>query len=253
MGPEADGAMVVASKPQNTKDGLAILVVEPDDATANAISLELARERYRLVIVRSGQQAIDSLTIVEPALVLLELALPDMGGLALCGHIHARDNSVIILVSGSGSEAEALASFEAGADGYLTKPYRWRELTARIAAVLRRRPPSLPRDGSVLVVGDIELDPGRHEVRVGGRLVTFPLREFQLLRALLSSPGKVWTREALMQRIWGEMPPSGTKSVDVHIKRIRARIENDPSHPIRLLTVRGVGYTYASPPNRMRP
>lgn len=252
-GAELNGAVGVRAWSTELEEHATILVVEPDEAIISTLILELARERYRLVVARSGHEAIDTLAQAEPRLVMLALTLPDMGGLDVCAYIQTQASVPIVLVSGTGLEGEALASFQAGADGYLTKPYRWRELTARVGAALRRSPPVSRRDGGVWIVGDIELDAGRHEVRVGGRLVVFPLREFELLQALLSSAGKTWTREALMQRIWGETPLSGTKSVDVHVKRIRTRIEDDPSRPTRLLTVRGVGYKYAIADAPQRP
>lgn len=185
---------------------------------------------------------------LEPSLVLLELKLPDMEGLRLCEQIRVRDSPPIILIACGGSEAETLAGFEAGADGYVTKPYRLRELSARIHAALRRAPPSVPLDLMVLTVGDVTLDPSRHEVRVGGSKVDMPLREFELLNLFMTNPGKVLTREALMRRIWGRTPPSGTKSLDVHVRRIRAKIDGDQPSPSRIVTVRGVGYKYAAPP-----
>ena len=149
------------------------------------------------------------------------------------------------MVSDTYSETDIVASLEAGADLHLIKPIRGRELAARIGAALRRcEQTPARRVGRVFVVGDVTLDADRHEVWVGARPLDLPMREFQVLEALVGSAGKVWTKEALMRRVWGETPPSGTKSLGVHISRLRARIENDPSSPTRILTVRGTGYTY---------
>ena len=223
-----------------------ILIVEPDKATAVRVTGVLVQEHYQTVSAETGRDAVALLAEVDPNLVLMEWALPDMAGLDLCRYIRAQGTIPVIVASESCSEGDAVASLEAGADGFLTKPYRWRELVARVGAALRRSPRSIRRrDGHVHVVGDITLDADRHEVWVGSREVELPLREFQVLEALLATAGKVWTREALMRRVWGETPASGTKSLAVHVARLRARIEDNPSSPTRILTVRGVGYSYA--------
>lgn len=185
----------------------------------------------------------------DPNLALISFELPDMSGLGLCRHVRAQSSQAVIFVAGLDAEAESLASYGEGADGYIRKPYRLRELDARIKAALRHSPATDQLDGSAITVGDVTLDLERHKVLVRGRVVELPLREFELLSFLLTHPGKVWTREALMRRIWGETPPSGTKSLDVHVRRIRGRIEEFPSRPSRILTVRGVGYRYAAPVN----
>ena len=225
-----------------------ILIVEPDEATLASAVTALGL-RFRTVATRSGQEAIGHLSEAEVDLVLVASALPDMGGACLCRHIRAHATSPVVIVAGQDTEADALASFTAGADGYVAKPYRLRELDARVHAALRRAPVRVRHDGEAIVVGDVTLNPERHEVRVRDRVVELPLREFQLLSVLLGQPGKIWSREALMRRIWVETPPSGTKSLDVHVRRIRGRIEDDPSRPSRILTVRGVGYRYAVPVN----
>lgn len=223
-----------------------VLVVQPDADVAEDLALMLALEGFRPVVVRSGAEALTRMATVDPSVVLVDFDLPDSGGgPGLCRQIRAQSGPPVIVLSRSDGEASVLASFDAGAADYMHQLSRLRELAARIRAALRRSPAPLRRHGEVLVVGDLELDVERHEVRVGGRAVKLPLREFQLLRVLLSSPGKTWTRLALMRRVWGETPPSGTKSLDVHVKRIRARIETDPAAPARILTVRGVGYRYA--------
>jgi len=188
-----------------------ILVVEPDELTACGLSEMLVSEGFLPVVARNGGDAISQLREVGPGLVLMEWALPDMGGLALCRYIRAQGTVPVVVVSDSSSEAETVASLDAGADVYLNKPVRERELVARIGAALRRSAQSPPRrDGKVFVVGDVTLDADRHEVWVGARSVDLPMREFQVLEALVASAGKVWTREALMRRVWGETPLAST-------------------------------------------
>jgi len=227
--------------------GQRILLVEPDQEMARSVAYSLERWSFQLIAAGTGREALSALATSEPTLVLLELVLPDMDGLDLCRQLRARADLPILVVSRHVSEAEALASFAAGADGYITKPYRLMELGARIRAALRRSPRPVLPDDSVLTVGDVTLNAGRHEVLVGGKTIEMPLREFELLSLLLSSPGKVWTRETLMRRLWRETPPSGTKSLDVHVRRIRARIESNSPTRSRIVTVRGVGYKYEMP------
>jgi len=223
-----------------------ILIVEPDERTATGVVGVLGRG-VRALTAQSGGDAIARLGHTDPALVLLAFALPDMPGLALCSHIRRHVPRSVVFVSGCQPEVEAPAAYAAGADGYLLKPYRLRELDARIQAAVRRAPAPAPLDSGAMTVGDVTLSPRSHEVRVRGRVVPLPLREFELLSVLLARPGKIWGREALMRRVWVETPPSGTKSLDVHVRRIRGKIENEPSRPTRILTVRGVGYQYAVP------
>lgn len=230
-----------------------VLVVEPDDESVALITGALAG-RFRTVPAGSGADALAQVERLQPDLVVISFALPDMDALELCRRVVARPSSPVVLMSGADPESEVLPTYTAGADGYLAQPFRLREVEARINAALRRLPPAANAADGRLVGGDVAVDLERHEVMVRGHLVRLPLREFELLALLIASPGRVWTREALVRRVWGETPASGTKSVDVHVGRIRARIEEDPSTPTRILTVRGVGYRYvawqaaASPP-----
>jgi len=223
-----------------------ILVVEPHEPTAMSVAAILGTG-FRTFTARSGREGIVCLKKTEPNLVLLALLLPDMEGLDLCRFIGSQPSPPVVFVAGRDVESNALASYAAGADGYLPTPYRLREVDARIRAALRRAPATVAHHGEVITAGEVTLSHESHEVRVRGRLVELPLREFELLGVLLARPGKIWGRDALMARIWGERPASGTKSLDVHVRRIRGRIEDDPSRPTRILTVRGVGYQYAVP------
>ena len=223
-----------------------ILVVEPEMVTADDLVEILRRTGYRSRVVGTAEEAIALLAGFKPDLVLVEWSLPDLEATALCRYIRARSDIPVLIASATQEEGAVMASLEAGADGFLTKPFgRW-ELPARLEAALRRSNRGRWRTGAgAYVVGDLTVDVERHEVWLGGRKVVLPLREFQLLEVLVASPGKVWTREALMQRLWGETPSSGTKSLAMHVSRLRARIEDEPSSPKRLLTVRGSGYVYA--------
>lgn len=231
-----------------TKPGTrTILLVEPDEQTVASINDALALG-LRVVVAQTPEDAIARLATFEPNLVLLPFVLPGLGGIGLCRYIRMHSDTSVIFVSGVDPDGEALPSYAAGADGYIRKPYRMRELEARIQAALRHSAGEGP-ESTAITVGDVTLDLERHVVQVRGRVVALPLREFQVLSVLLNSPGKVWSRQALMRRVWTEMPASGTKSLDVHVRRIRARIEEDPSAPSRVLTVRGVGYRYALTPD----
>jgi two-component system response regulator RegX3 len=178
--------------------------------------------------------------------VLLDVMLPQMSGVDVCREIRTRSQVPIIMVTARNSEIDAVVGLEVGADDYITKPFRLRELVARVRAALRRGP-TADRDApsvDVVEVGDVRLDAGRHEVFVRGDLVALPLKEFELLETLLLNAGRVLTRDVLIDRVWGPNYYGDTKTLDVHVKRLRAKIEADPAHPVRLVTVRGVGYRY---------
>jgi len=175
--------------------------------------------------------------------------LPRMSGLDVCREIRRRSKVPIIMVSARGSEIDTVVGLEVGADDYVTKPYRLRELVARMRAVLRRAAADAPPDGTApLVAGDVALDPDRHEVTVRGQPVRLPLKEFELLEVLLENVGRVVTRDALIDRVWGLDYVGDTKTLDVHVKRLRAKIEPDPSAPARIVTIRGLGYKYEKQP-----
>jgi len=223
-----------------------VLLVEPDARERDCV-VGILGQGAQVIAARTGQEAIDQLSKRDASLVLLMSSLPDMSVLDLCRRVREGATPPMVFIGGFDTETEVLASYAAGADGYITKPISLRELDARIQAALRRAPAAIPYDDAAITVGDITLSPGSHEVWVRGRAVQLPLREFELLSVLMARPGKIWNRGALMRRLWAETPPSGTKSLDVHIGRIRARIEHDPARPTRIVTVRGVGYQYAAP------
>jgi two-component system response regulator RegX3 len=175
--------------------------------------------------------------------------LPKMSGIDVCRQLRKRSQVPIIMVTAKSSEIDTVVGLEVGADDYIAKPYRLRELVARMRAVLRRAP--LDRAGELsegaLVVGDINLDPEQHEVFIKGEHVALPLKEFELLHLLLANAGRVLPRETLIDRVWGSDYVGDTKTLDVHVKRLRAKIEDDPAHPKKIVTIRGLGYKYEKP------
>jgi two-component system response regulator RegX3 len=226
-------------------------VVEDEPSFTEALILGLEREGFRVTAVADGRAALDRFDQVAPDLVLLDLMLPKVSGLDVCRELRARSSVPIIMVTAKTSEVDTVVGLEVGADDYVTKPYRLRELVARVRAVLRRRVGAVedaPADEPApLVVGDVALDAERHEVRVRGRLVPMPLKEFELLCLLMENAGRVLTRDILIDRVWGSDYVGDTKTLDVHIKRIRAKVEPDPRSPERIVTIRGLGYKFEVP------
>ena len=227
-----------------------ILVVEDEDSFVDALLVGLKREGFRVQVARDGAQALDMFDAVKPDLVLLDVMLPKVSGIDVCRELRSRSRVPIIMVTAKGSEIDTVVGLEVGADDYVTKPYRLRELVARVRAVLRRTPvdtADVVLSGEVLSVGDVSLDPERHEVVIRGQLVTLPLKEFELLGLLLENAGRVLTRETLIDRVWGIDYVGDTKTLDVHIKRLRTKVETDPSAPTRIVTIRGLGYKFDLP------
>jgi two-component system response regulator RegX3 len=226
-----------------------VLVVEDEEAFVAALTVGLEREGFRVQVARDGGQALDVFEAVDPDIVLLDLMLPTISGVDVCREIRRRSKVPIIMVTAKSSEVDTVVGLEVGADDYVTKPYRLRELVARMRSVLRRAEEravvAAPSDEAPLVVADVRLDPARHEVTVRGDVVELPLKEFAVLEMLLDRAGRVVTRDALIDGVWGHDYVGDTKTLDVHIKRLRAKVETEPSHPERILTVRGVGYKYA--------
>jgi two-component system response regulator RegX3 len=231
-----------------------ILVVEDEESFVEALTVGLTREGFRVHVARDGVEALAMFDEVGPALVLLDVMLPRMSGLDVCRQLRTRSQVPIIMVTAKGAEIDTVVGLEVGADDYVTKPYRLRELVARMRAVLRRGAARELRvaadgdgDGEVLEVGDVRLDPERHEVVVRGEPVAMPLKEFELLELLLANAGRVLPRDTLISRVWGMDYVGDTKTLDVHVKRLRAKVEDDPSSPRRIVTIRGLGYKYELP------
>lgn len=227
-------------------DAPTILVVDDEPSYRDALSVALQREGFVVETAADGPEAISRFEASRPALVLLDVMLPHMSGVDVCRELRARSQVPIIMVTARNAEIDAVVGLEVGADDYITKPFRLRELVARVRAALRRAP---NRDGNasdqeIIEVGDVKLDAARHEVFVHDSLVPLPLKEFELLELLLFNAGRVLTRDVLIDRIWGPNYYGDTKTLDVHIKRLRAKLEADPANPHRIVTVRGVGYRY---------
>ena len=228
-----------------------ILVVEDEESFIEALTVGLRREGFRVRVARDGVQALQQFDLVQPDLVLLDVMLPLISGVDVCREIRSRSKVPIIMVTAKTSEIDTVVGLEVGADDYVSKPYRLRELVARMRAALRRAPPpGVTASPGTLEVGDVGLDPERHEVFVRGQPVTLPLKEFELLALLLENAGRVLTRDVLIDRVWGADYVGDTKTLDVHIKRLRAKVEVDPSKPRSIVTIRGLGYKFDTPAAR---
>ena len=221
-----------------------ILIVEDEPSLSEPLSFLLRREGYDTEVAADGREALAAFDRDGADLVLLDLMLPGLPGTEVCRELRTRSSVPTIMLTAKDSEVDIVVGLELGADDYVTKPYSTRELLARIRAVLRRRIEVDDLDESVLEVGGVRMDVDRHAVSVGGKEVAMPLKEFELLELLLRNAGRVLTRGQLIDRIWGADYFGDTKTLDVHIKRIRSKIEKDPSQPVLLLTVRGLGYRF---------
>jgi two-component system, OmpR family, response regulator RegX3 len=225
-----------------------ILLVEDEESFIDALLVGLKREGFRVEVARDGFEALERFDAIRPDLVLLDVMLPRISGIDVCRQLRKKSQVPIIMVTAKGAEIDTVVGLEVGADDYVTKPYRIRELVARMRAVLRR---NLQEAGSVaelsqgsIVVGDVALDPDEHAVSVSGEPVALPLKEFELLHILLANAGRVLPREVLIDRVWGSDYVGDTKTLDVHVKRLRSKIESDPANPSRIVTIRGLGYKY---------
>jgi two-component system, OmpR family, response regulator RegX3 len=228
-----------------------ILVVDDEQSYRDALSVALQREGFGVDTAADGVEAIERFEASRPALVLLDVMLPKVSGIDVCRELRARSRVPIIMVTARNAEIDAVVGLEVGADDYVSKPFRLRELIARVRAALRRFPTGGEEDDLQLdhvEVGDVRIDAARHEVYVRGEPVQLPLKEFELLELLVTNAGRVLTRDVLIDRIWGPNYFGDTKTLDVHIKRLRAKVETDPGAPSRIVTVRGVGYRYERPP-----
>jgi len=221
-----------------------ILLVEDEIALSEPLAFLLTREGYEVQVAADGRSAIAAFDSTGADLVLLDLMLPGIPGTEVCRQLRTHSNVPIIMLTAKDSELDIVVGLELGADDYLTKPYSTPELLARIRAVLRRRVEPALEDDSVLEAGSVRMDIDRHTVSVHGVETPMPLKEFELLELLLRNSGRVLTRGQLIDRVWGSDYFGDTKTLDVHIKRIRSRIEDSPSQPRMLLTVRGLGYRF---------
>jgi two-component system response regulator RegX3 len=225
-----------------------ILVVDDEQSYRDALSVALQREGFGVETAADGVEALERFEASKPALVLLDVMLPKVSGIDVCRELRARSRVPIIMVTARSAEIDAVVGLEVGADDYVSKPFRLRELIARVRAALRRVPVA-DDDGDgprpdLVTEGDVTIDVARHEVYVRGETVALPLKEFELLELLMLHAGRVITRDVLIDRIWGPNYFGDTKTLDVHVKRLRAKVETDPANPTRIVTVRGVGYRY---------
>jgi two-component system response regulator RegX3 len=221
-----------------------IMLVEDEASLSEPLAFLLQREGYEVDVVEDGPAAVAAFDRDGADLILLDLMLPGLPGTEVCREVRTRSAVPIIMLTAKDSEVDIVVGLELGADDYVTKPYSTRELLARIRAVLRRRVEVDDEPLNVLEVGSVRMDVERHTVEVDGREIAMPLKEFELLELLLRNAGRVLTRGQLIDRVWGSDYFGDTKTLDVHIKRIRSKIEREPSDPVLLVTVRGLGYRF---------
>jgi two-component system response regulator RegX3 len=220
-----------------------ILIVEDESSFSEALEFLLGKEGFSIVSAANGTEAITKFEQGGIDLVLLDLMIPEISGTEVCRQIRAKSKVPIIMLTAKDSEVDKVVGLELGADDYVTKPYSTRELVARIRAVLRRNSgESAIGDIGIMTAGPVRMDTDRHQVTVNGVNVSLPLKEFELLEFLMRNSGRVLTRVQLIDRVWGSDYVGDTKTLDVHIKRLRAKIEVDPANPIFIQTVRGLGY-----------
>ena len=233
------------TKKRPNEQRASVLIVEDEESFIDALTIGLDREGFDVTIARDGQQALAIFAKATFDVVLLDLMLPKMSGLDVCRSMRATSNVPIIIVSAKGEEVDMVLMLEMGADDYVTKPYRLRELVARIRAVLRRRQrPDQVEIDEEISLGNIRMDIDARRCFVNGDEIKLRKKEFALLRLLLENPGRVLTREVLIDRVWGSDYVGDTKTLDVHIKRLRTLIEDEPKNPTHITTVRGVGYRF---------
>ena len=224
-----------------------VLLVEDEESFSDPLSYLLRREGYEVEVAADGPTALSAFDRSGADLVLLDLMLPGIPGTEVCRQLRTRSAVPVIMLTAKDSEVDVVVGLELGADDYVTKPYSARELLARVRAVLRRRAEPEDLVPSAVEVGPVRMDVDRHVVTVRGEAVRLPLKEFELLELLLRNAGRVLTRGQLIDRVWGSDYVGDTKTLDVHVKRLRAKVEEDPSDPRFLVTVRGLGYKVESP------
>ena len=224
-----------------------ILIVEDEDSVLDPLELLLSKEGFSIETARNGREGLDKFWKVSPDLVLLDIMLPEVSGTEVCRQIRAKSNVPIIMLTAKDTEVDKVVGLELGADDYIVKPYSKAELVARIKAVLRRGlSEHTSADGGVITAGPVTIDVDRHAVSIGGENISLPLKEFELLEFLVRNSGRVLTRTQLIDRVWGSDYFGDTKTLDVHVKRLRAKIEKDPANPTYIQTIRGLGYKFES-------
>jgi two-component system response regulator RegX3 len=222
-----------------------ILIVEDEESVLDPLELLLAKEGFLIETARDGKEALEKFAKTTPDLILLDLMLPKVSGTEVCRQIRSKSQVPIIMLTAKDTEVDKVVGLELGADDYVVKPYSKAELVARIKAVLRRKGPETSAEESAkIVAGPVEIDVERHQVSINGKNVALPLKEFELLEFLVRNAGRVLTRTQLIDRVWGSDYFGDTKTLDVHVKRLRAKIESDPANPVYIQTIRGLGYKF---------
>ena len=224
-----------------------ILIVEDEDSVLDPLELLLSKEGFSIETARNGREGLDKFWKVSPDLVLLDIMLPEVSGTEVCRQIRAKSNVPIIMLTAKDTEVDKVVGLELGADDYIVKPYSKAELVARIKAVLRRGlSENTSSEGGVITAGPVSIDVDRHAVSISGENISLPLKEFELLEFLVRNSGRVLSRTQLIDRVWGSDYFGDTKTLDVHVKRLRAKIEKDPANPTYIQTIRGLGYKFES-------
>lgn len=221
-----------------------VLVIEDEESFRDALKFMLSREGFDVTLASNGAEGMKLFDSINPDLVLLDLMLPEVSGTEVCKYIRTKSNTPVIMLTAKDTEIDKVVGLELGADDYVTKPFSTRELLARIKAVLRRGGEIEVDMVGAVEVGPIRMDVERHVLSVNGEAVSMPLKEFELLEFLMRNSGRVLTRGQLMDRVWGSDYVGDGKTLDVHVKRIRSKIEPDPANPVFLTTVRGLGYRF---------
>ena len=221
-----------------------VLVIEDEESFRDALQFMLSREGFDVVLAADGAEGMKQFDAKNPDIVLLDLMLPEVSGTEVCKYIRTKSNVPVIMLTAKDTEIDKVVGLELGADDYVTKPFSTRELLARIKAVLRRGSDLDSESVGAVEGGPIRMDVERHALSVNGEAVAMPLKEFELLEFLMRNSGRVLTRGQLMDRVWGSDYVGDGKTLDVHVKRIRSKIEPDPANPVYLTTVRGLGYRF---------
>ncbi len=224
-----------------------ILIVEDEESVLDPLELLLSKEGFTIETARDGREALEKFAKTNPDLILLDLMLPEVSGTEVCRQIRAKSQVPIIMLTAKDTEVDKVVGLELGADDYVVKPYSKAELVARIKAVLRRNnADAFVNQGGSISAGPVVIDVERHQVSINGENIALPLKEFELLEFLVRNSGRVLTRTQLIDRVWGSDYFGDTKTLDVHVKRLRAKIEKDPASPVYIQTIRGLGYKFES-------
>ena len=224
-----------------------ILIVEDEESVLDPLELLLSKEGFTIETARDGREALEKFAKTNPDLILLDLMLPEVSGTEVCRQIRSKSQVPIIMLTAKDTEVDKVVGLELGADDYVVKPYSKAELVARIKAVLRRNnADAFVNQGGSISAGPVVIDVERHQVSINGESIALPLKEFELLEFLVRNSGRVLTRTQLIDRVWGSDYFGDTKTLDVHVKRLRAKIEKDPANPVYIQTIRGLGYKFES-------